>query len=1027
MPEGHADHPSAKELSDFGLGKLPRPTADTVAAHLESCAECLSRLEGQRPDSFVGRLRDAAPKGSPATIADAPAAPGGFPAELLAMGKFEPLGQLGEGGMGAVWKARHTFLDRLVAIKVMRPDVVSSPDARRRFLQEMRAGGRLGHPNIAQTIDAAESGGLLYLVMEFVEGVSLDKLVSRRGPLPVGFACRCVVQAAQGLQHAHELGLVHRDVKPANLMVRKDKTVKVLDFGLARVPSEDDSARKTRYQVFLGTADYVSPEQAKDARSADVRSDIYSLGCTLFFLLSGRPPFLGKNPYEVAAMHVAQAPAPLAGVPAGLWAVVSRMMAKRREDRYQTPAEVIEALTPFAARREPDSKPSDDSAIRTPVPVTYRPPPLPDPSEDRPRLAPPERRPHYLAAALAGLALAAIAWGALAWKRGGAAEVEIRVDPPDALVTVEGPQLSLTTRGDGRPIRLPVVPGEPYSLKVEKPGFVTQTEPFVYHRGDAPVEVRLAPAPPPKKEGPAALPTPKAEAPPPKEEGPPDLRAAKRLFHDEFDDPKTSLPVGKDDHQERGYQDGRYFIQRHLGGLWGWNTPVPAPENFAVEVVGRAVGEPRDGWGVAITQYRNWTPTDSAEPRKRSYGPQVELWRDGRCAVHPSFFATEKDSVPAAAPRRVDSARGGDEWDTLLVVVRGRRVQVFVNGAEAVPPFQTRYLVSPSVIALIGFGPGRHGRAEFERFTLYELPAPAPASAEPPRGEPAEGFVRLFNGQDTDGWEPILAPGTTGVSVAGGVLMLSHSDPKGQPDYLVTRRRDYRDFHLRYQAKHPAGQAGAVLFRASPTTAGGLKGYNVWIGKYNIRLPGQEKPELRGACNSALVSDQRGAFRLGAARPAPIEGDAWYQIDLITSGNRFQTLVNGRLVSDRDDEGWTFRQGAIAIDASPGKRAEYRDIEIKELPAVAGGDGDRRRWAYKKAAEGGEEWGVFQHVKDKRWVETATGTPRIRRQEFTEAARTADYVELERPGRVVRLYAGHADDGPDRNKLTPKALVGGWE
>ena len=269
------------------------------------------------------------------------------PAELLGSSKFEILGKLGQGGMGAVYKAKHNFFDELVAIKVMTAAVVENPDARSRFLREMKAAGKLRHPNIVRAIDAEQIGDLLLLVMEFVPGIALDRLVNQRGPLPVDFACGCIVQAARGLQHAHEKGMVHRDIKPANLMVTaKEKEVKLLDFGLVRGPRQQGDQNQTQLQAFMGTPEYVAPEQATDARNADIRADIYSLGCTLYFLLAGRPPFQKDTILNTIMAQVQDEARPLpelrAEVPAGLWTVVAKMLAKKPAERYQTPTAVAQ-------------------------------------------------------------------------------------------------------------------------------------------------------------------------------------------------------------------------------------------------------------------------------------------------------------------------------------------------------------------------------------------------------------------------------------------------------------------------------------------------------------------------------------------------------------------------------------------------------------------------------------------------------------------------------------------------------------
>ncbi len=398
MPEASPGHPSAQDLADFAAGRLGRDRAGPVAQHVRACADCRRKIEdltaptAPRAAAARGGTLPAVAAELPlevappvATIAEAP------PPELASSSKYEVLGKLGDGGMGSVWKVRHTLLNRVVAVKVMRPDASAHEDARDRFLQEMRAVATLQHPRIVRALDAEKAGDLLLLVMECVDGRSLQKLVSQKGPLPVGFACRFAAQAAEGLQHAHEKGMVHRDIKPANLMVTRDtKEVKILDFGLARVPKEQKGTRvETRYQTFMGTPEFVAPEQANDARSADVRSDIYSLGCTLYYLLTGRPPFEGESAYAVILAHMHQRPRPLTElrpeVPAGVWAVVAKMMAKQPRDRYLTPAEVMRALEPFVvtAKKADDTGEvpvaADAAGASTPLPSPERvlPPPLP--------------------------------------------------------------------------------------------------------------------------------------------------------------------------------------------------------------------------------------------------------------------------------------------------------------------------------------------------------------------------------------------------------------------------------------------------------------------------------------------------------------------------------------------------------------------------------------------------------------------------------------------------------------------------
>jgi hypothetical protein len=362
-------HPSAKALALFGHGKLPAAQAATVAAHLETCADCCQAVAALAPDSFMGKVRDAQPRdgsvppapapsrlgASPSLMgqAAAPAAPpADVPPELANHPKFRIVRELGRGGMGKVYEAVQTFMDRRVAIKVMNPALLDNPDALARFHTEVRAAARLDHPNIVRAHDAEPAGSLHLLVMELVEGLTLAQLVERKGPLPIASACLCVQQAARGLQHAFEQGMVHRDIKPQNLMLTPQLRVKVLDFGLARMRSERARGPGlTQLDAFMGTPEYVAPEQATDARSADTRADIYSLGCTLYFLLTGRPPFVRRSLAELAMAHLYEEPAPLRevrpDVPAALSAVVGRMLAKDPAQRYQTPVEVAQVLAPF--------------------------------------------------------------------------------------------------------------------------------------------------------------------------------------------------------------------------------------------------------------------------------------------------------------------------------------------------------------------------------------------------------------------------------------------------------------------------------------------------------------------------------------------------------------------------------------------------------------------------------------------------------------------------------------------------------
>lgn len=271
---------------------------------------------------------------------------------LLLSGRYRVLDQLGAGGMGEVYLCAHAVMKHKVAVKVLPPERAADPAALERFRQEARAVAALDHPHIVRAYDIDSDGPVHYLVMEYVEGRTLHDVIRADGPLPVRTAAGYVAQVAAALQHAHERGLVHRDVKPGNLIVDAAGTVKVLDLGLARFfQAGGEAADGEDAGLVVGTADYMAPEQSLDGPGADTRADIYSLGCTLYFLLTGRAPFQNKSVSQKLLCHQFRKPEPLRKVrpevPAGLAAVVDRMTAKDPVDRYQTPAEVVAALRPW--------------------------------------------------------------------------------------------------------------------------------------------------------------------------------------------------------------------------------------------------------------------------------------------------------------------------------------------------------------------------------------------------------------------------------------------------------------------------------------------------------------------------------------------------------------------------------------------------------------------------------------------------------------------------------------------------------
>lgn len=365
--------PSVEQLRALSLGQLPDEQSDDLFAHIHNCEACSAELDSvnDQDDSLIADLRspdhllqlDSEP-GCPVAVAKAlealpllAASPERTAFELARfpkiIGEYELVRPLGQGGMGSVFLAQHTKLGRQVAVKFLVSHRLANARMRERFEAEMRAVGQLSHPNIVNAHDAREVDGTAVLVTEFIDGLDLGQLIQRTGPLAIADACELARQVAIALQYTGQLGFVHRDVKPSNIMLSRTGEVKLLDLGLARLQfGEGEQADITGTGQALGTADYIAPEQVTDSRSVDVRADIYSLGCTLFKLLTVQAPFADNEHITTFAKmtaHVSKQPPSLTNflpdAPAGLVKLLGSMLAKSPEDRPQEPQVVVERLS----------------------------------------------------------------------------------------------------------------------------------------------------------------------------------------------------------------------------------------------------------------------------------------------------------------------------------------------------------------------------------------------------------------------------------------------------------------------------------------------------------------------------------------------------------------------------------------------------------------------------------------------------------------------------------------------------------
>ena len=399
---------STDKLRDYALGRMPAEQCERVASHIETCVTCedtISSLDGTA-DSMLDHLRmppSQSIEGTPEYLAamaklqhqsgqGAPPRSQAGDAELSGhfdgrspevVRDYELIAMLGAGGMGTVYKAIHTKLDRVVALKLLPTRRIGNADAVVRFEREMKAIGKLDHPAIVRATDAGEDDGQHFLAMEFVDGFDVSELVDRHGPLSTPDACEIIRQAAVGLQHVHERQLVHRDIKPSNLMVTQDGQVKILDLGLALLADQHEGPGElTTVGQMMGTVDYMAPEQCNDSHDVDIRADIYSLGATLFKMVTGTAPYATserRSPLSrIRALATEEPPRLadcLADADSEFCSVVDRMLSRNPEDRFETPGDVAQALQKFTDGH--DLKQAVAVAADAPAPVTRRTLPAP--------------------------------------------------------------------------------------------------------------------------------------------------------------------------------------------------------------------------------------------------------------------------------------------------------------------------------------------------------------------------------------------------------------------------------------------------------------------------------------------------------------------------------------------------------------------------------------------------------------------------------------------------------------------------
>jgi serine/threonine protein kinase len=688
-------------------------------------------------------------------------------AKGLLIGPYLVLDKIGAGGMGVVFKARHRPSGRVVAMKILPPSFAREREAVSRFRREFEVASRLSHPNLVAAIEASEDRGVHFLTMDYIDGTNLDRIVRDGGPLPLKLALHAVIQVARGLEAAHAQGVIHRDIKPGNVMIDGAGLVRVLDLGLARVietgitmgPFADGSL--TRTGSFMGTVDFLAPEQANDAKKADHRADLYSLGCTLYYLLAGRPPFPGETVLKRLMAHQDR-PAPSLRaarpeVPESLEIVYQRLMAKQPGDRPRTAAETILALeacratareagdasadfktfahsarrmavsrgpersanasipaplNPFAgAQFGPDPRFQDlvvdirDEAQTDPSPGDMPPP--------RPIPATTTRRRRHAGFGIGTLVVVSSLVAAGVW---WAARPRPHVVESIAATSTIGPSIDIVEpvetltfpereEMDDGPLSLvdPVDPG-PASTPELPPAPAAPSTP--------------APSPaPPSAPAPATTPLP---APGPAPTGPEKGRV---IVSDDHSDPKSGWPrrnapiVNGARPLRSDYENGVYFIEvpETWSGAEAWDISGPLEQEYQVEVVGKVkgVGNSPGAWGVIITG-------------EKGRGFQVGIDRLARVAIHPAFWGVEAfPNDPVYLVSRAHRAiKPGNEWNTMTLRVRRREMEVLVNGVKVCATIKVPWNILPARPEIAIFKPDLNTRirADYDRVEVRELP-----------------------------------------------------------------------------------------------------------------------------------------------------------------------------------------------------------------------------------------------------------------------------------------------------------------
>jgi serine/threonine protein kinase len=1011
-----AVHPTDQTLQSYGLGKLDDVSSQSVSKHLEGCESCQRRVADLSSDSFLGRLRGVQGRPDPSgpvvsslaglSMLDAgssspgPPATSTLPPGLAEHSDYEVVRELGHGGMGTVYLALNRLMGRHEVLKVVNSHLVKRSGVLDRFLGEIRNAARLHHTNIVTAYSAVRIGESIVFAMEYVEGLDLAKLVKAKGRLPVANACNYTHQAALGLQHAHELGMVHRDIKPSNLMLAKQgnrAVIKVLDFGLAKIKSEGAvDGGLTHEGQMLGTPDYISPEQIRDARGADIRADIYSLGCTLYSLLTGGPPFQATSLYEILQAHHSMDALPLnlarPEVPVELAVVVSKMMAKEPERRFQEPKEVAQALNPFfkaggirRAGSKPDvsqagnhgieghtagsvSMPTNSAKSHTTAPAatpgklaratkpgqmweslieigeTVPPAYVSEPKRGLP--------PWIWASVAAGVLLIGlvVAWaaGILRVKTANGVIVLENV-PENAAVEVDGDRITITP-ASGVPIKIERQAGK-HIVMVKRGGDVLLGESVTLESGKrSTLTVRLEPRD-------ASI----------SEKGDGNLAEAT----------KPAPPVSSGGSLDRKVEYGRFERLFNGTDLAGWEIAVTNGGEWAV-VGGMLEGKGNGKAAVIVTQRQDLANFHlrvkfREDDHRAAGGGNIEIRRspvgdnrNGYLVCRGVWPAIGTEQTPVGSITKMSNhpywhgiawqmraepiSVAVNVWNTLDITAIGNRITTSVNGRRVAEYLDASGWYGAGGIGFVVWG---NSVLQFQDIMIQELPdsptyseekdveaSPATAATHEDRKTPetAGGFgadtekkplVQLFNGKDLTGWKNLFPQNGSEWTVRDGVLEGRGGGVFGSGAVLLSNRQDFANYRLRIRTRYPQTRGGIVEVRISLTNE--LRSsYGVDHGAWPTTQAYQRVPGSISKVKDVKFGT-RGNFMRVTVDPFPVSANEWHDLAIEAVRDRITVSLDGKKISEYADSDEPYSSGGIALGCFFDSVVQFQEIVIEEL------------------------------------------------------------------------------------------------